>query len=52
MEKPKWVVVEGKLLDELCEAYSDSSDLERKEDLTEWGYGELFVLRRVLAKRR
>ena len=47
MEKPRRVVVEGKLLDELWDAYLDSLDLERKKDLTEWGRGELFVLRRL-----
>ena len=46
MEKPKRVVIEGELLDELWEAYLDSLELEREEDLTEWGCGELFVLRR------
>ena len=51
MEKPKRVVIEGEVLDELWEAYLDSLDLERKEDLTEWGRGELFVLRKVLSKR-
>ena len=48
MRKPKWIVIKGKLLDELWEAYLDSLDLEGKKDLTEWGRGELFVLRRIL----
>lgn len=47
MKKPKRVIVEGKLLDELWEAYLDSLDLEKKKDLTEWGRGELFVSRKL-----
>lgn len=47
MQKPKKVVIEGKLLNELWESYLDSLDLEKKKDLTEWGRGEMFVLRKV-----
>lgn len=50
MIKPKRVVVEGKLLGELWEAYLDSLDLEGEGDLMAWGRGELFVLRRVFLK--
>ena len=47
MKKPRRVVVKEELLDKLWKAYLDSLDLKEKKDLTEWGRGELFVLREV-----
>lgn len=47
MHKPKQIVIKCELLDELWEAYLDSLDLEKKKDLTKWGRGEMFVLKRI-----
>ena len=47
MHKPKQLLIKGKLLDELWEAYLDSLDLEKEKDLTDWGRGGMFVLRRI-----
>lgn len=47
MHKPKQIVIKGELLDELWESYLDSLNLEKKKDLTEWGRGEMFMLKKL-----
>ena len=51
MHKPKKIILKGKLLDMLWNSYLDSLELEKKKDLTSWGKGELFILKKMFANQ-